>query len=276
MAAATGSADIKLRIWDGLGIEQLWLPLSNGTITAAAAASGFFTNSLNPNAIGSTLPTTIQGFPLPNTTNDLRLTMAETAHNATDSFWLARFYRFGNATLTATGNRLTHDGTFTRLRRTVFGTANTAINLIPVMYITTATAAAAAVFTMTYADQDGVSTTGPNNTLPAAATAAQGLYNILMDVTDYAVLDVTAITLSGSTPSAGACDIYGVELLAPFNSVIAGAHSYVDLLFSGLTLPHLQPAVPDSGSVTSFLAVYCPSNLSTGVCPIRVQGFDNT
>jgi len=275
MAAATGSADIKLRIYDGLGLEQMWFPLSNGTLTAAAAASGFFTNSLNPNVIGSTLPGTIVGFQLPPSTNDLRLTFAETAHNATDSFWLARFYRFGTCTLTATGNRLTHDGTFTRLQRTVFGTANTAINLIPVMYITTATATAAAVFTMTYADQDGVSTTGPNNTLPAAITAVQGLYNILMDVADYAVLDVTAITLSGSTPSAGACSIFGVELLAPINSVIAGTQGYTDLLFSGLSLPQLQPATPDAGSVTSFLAVYCPSNLSTGVCTIRVQGFDN-
>ncbi len=277
MAAVTTSEEIKLRIWDGLGLEQYWFPLSNGTLTAAVAASGFFTNSLNPNVLGTTLPTTLVGFQLPPSTNDLRLTFVETAHSATDAFWLARFYRIGTCTLTATGNRLTHDGTFTRLRRTVFGTANTAINMIPLMYLTAATSANLLNYTMTYVDQDGnTGITSPNNTAPAAATNAQGLYNIMMDTSDYAVLDITAITVSGSAPATGTCDIYGAELLAPINSVITGTQGYTDLTFSNLSLSQLQPASPDAGSVTSFLTIYCPSNLSSGVCPIRVQGFDNT
>ncbi len=275
MAAVTTAADIKLRVWDGKGLQALWLPASNGSLTAATATSGHFSNSFNPNSIGSTLPGTIVGFQLPNTTDDLRALFVEGNHAAADGMWLARFYRFGTGALSTTGDRLTHDSTFTRLRRTVFGTANTNIPLIPVIYITAATATTAPTYTVTYVDQDGNSVTSPNNVCPAAVTAAQGLYNIIMNENDHAVLDITQLNVSVAA-TAGTFSLYGVELIAPINTLNVGAHSYADLLYGGMGLNWLQPATPDSGVVTSALGIYCTSNLGTGATPIRLLGFNNT
>jgi hypothetical protein len=276
MAAATTGVNIKQRIFDGKGVRQNWAISSNGSLTAAGSTSGHFSNSLNCNALGTTHPGTLVGFPLPNTTDQLRLTYCEGIPNGSEGYWLGYYYRFGTATLNSTvGNRFTHDSTFTRLRRTRFGTANSNINLIPLIYVTAASSVTQATYTMTYADQGGTSTVSPNNLLPAAATNAQGLYNVILDNADCAVLDVTAITCSVAT-TGGTISVYGFEPLALVSSPAAnGMFSVQDQLYGGLALSELLPATTDAGSVTSFLGVLGTSGLASAGGFLNAVGFNN-
>jgi len=54
---------------------------------------------------------------IPPGTNDIRMSFLEASRNGASAFWVGWFYRFGTADLTATGQRLTHDSTFTRIRK---------------------------------------------------------------------------------------------------------------------------------------------------------------
>lgn len=275
MPPVTGIVDIKRRMVQGKGFHQVWLPATNATPTAANAASGHFGNTINPGSVGTTMPGTMVGFPIPNTTDDLRGVCCVSYCSAVESMWLGYFYRFGTADLTSTsGNRLTHDGTFTRLRRTVFGTANTNIGLIPVLQVLTASSVTVCSYTITYNDQDGVSTTSPTNQLPAAATNNAGTYNLILDEADCNVLDITALNVSVAT-TGGTAALWGFEPLMKVSAPGVGMGSYDDALYGGLRLPPFRPATPDSGSVTSVLGFLCPTTLITTVAPLYVMGVNN-
>lgn len=276
MAAITSGADAKLRFFDGKGTCLPITTLATGTVTAANADSGHITGGFVMNAIGTTYPGTLVGLQTQNTTDDLRGMAFEMTSAGIFGGWLGYFYRFGTANLTSTvGNRLTHDGTFTRVQRTRFGTASSNVPLIPILYVTTASTTTQCIYTFDYVDQDGNSATSGNNRLPAAATNAQTACFMKMLAADTGVLDITAVTVSTAT-TAGVASIYGFEPLMPCNTAVAGLQSYKDGLYGALNLPEIRPAAANSGSFTQALLGILNTRQSNSASYGVLYGFNNT
>lgn len=269
--------DVRRRIAQGKGAYIPLITLGNGSLTTATATSGHFTNSLNVNSIGSTYPTTLTGFDALFNESSVLAAQLLGSSSAIEHGMFGIFYQIG--TFSISGASFTHSGTFTRLRRTVFGQANTAIPYIPVYYVTTAVsgASSAPTFTFTYVDQDGnTGETSITNTLPATAVNAQSCYNMMPKTSDSAVLDITAMSITANGASAGACTIYGFEPLATQITYATTELCNHDTIYGGLKLPDLQPASPDSGSVTSFLGWLYPSNNATANNMSILVGVSNT
>jgi hypothetical protein len=252
------SAYSKLNTGKGINLPiRVALPSTAGT--AAAAASGFLSARLAMNAIGTTYPSTLQGIPLPAPTAPLRLLMCQGGTEATTGFgaWLARFYLFGTASLTSvTSSAFTHNAATFPVTRTALSAANAPMSLIPMVWITTATATSAPVFKVNYVNQDGASVTGTKTmTLPSATTAISGGYVIRLETGDSGVRDITAVdvTTAGTT---GAMSLYGVELLCPITLVATNVISLADVLSGGFAFRDLNAAVATSGTATSHLGVF--------------------
>jgi hypothetical protein len=277
VSAITDIADLKQRLLTGKGMLRPLLAATNGVLTLANATSGHFTLSLNPNHVGTTAPGTLQSFLVPDGTSQMRVVAKEASMGTIDDTWLGHFYLLGTVDLTSTsGNRFTHSSTFTRVRRTRFGTADSPISLLPLLYLTAASSTTVAQYTMTYVNQNGDAVTGAVvNALPNAVTNVQALYNIMLDDGHTAVLDVTAITVSTATTGATA-NLYGFEPLIPAFCPFAGAISYTDAIYGGLSMSHLRPATPDAGAVTSFLGLLAVNNLGSSLTVGLALGVNNT
>src|SRR3990167_8813788 len=276
MAAATNITQIKRQMLAGKGVFRPFMHVNAGASTAANSGCGFFTAGLSCNAIGTTYPSTLVGFQMPPATASLRSSFFENMTNAQRAGWWGYFYRFGTVDLTTSGvGRFTHDSTFTRLRRTVMGTANTNINVLPLIYVTAASATSNYLFSLEYVDQDGNTTSGSlNNTFPSVTTAAQSLYFIFMNDGDCAVQNVTD-TGVGQTCTAGTASIYGFEPLFFWAPHASGEMNYVDTIFGGLKMGDIRPATPDAGTVTSFLGVLHMSNAVSVANAGFISGFEN-
>lgn len=134
--------------------------------------------------------------------------------------------------------------------------------MMPVIYLTTATATTAPVVIIKtaaggtgYVDQDGNNVVGTKSfTFPAAATAVQSSFFLRLEDTTCAVQDIKAIqvTTAGTT---GAISVYGFEPIVGIHGVFANLNSQVDTVYSGIGMQDTSPAIPDSGSVTSFLGL---------------------
>jgi len=243
-------------------------PPSNGT--AAAAASGYMSCHLMFNVQGTTYPSTLVGVPLPPTTSPL-LVAQSGLRGAARVFHWAWIYRFGTLNLAATGNQFTHDHTFTELRRTRYGEASKAINLLPMVMITTATTVTAPVFRLRtvaagagYVDQAGNSVVGTKTmTMPAAATAVNSAYIFRLEDADTAVRNISNIEVT-TAGSAGAASIWGVELLSSMSPITVGTLGAMDSLFGNFAPNDLQPAVVDTGTaVTAYLGLVRFSSSTT-------------
>ena len=126
------------------------------TGTAGAAASGFFTVQLRPNSIGTTLPSTLRSYSSPTCSEEMYAMLScygISSTSATMGSYLAIAYKIGTLDMTATGDKFTHDAATFPILRTKFGAASQPINLIPVVFITTATATTAPVFRLRTADR---------------------------------------------------------------------------------------------------------------------------
>lgn len=279
MTAITTRGEIIDRQLQGRGVNIPFVTTANGTLTAAAAASGFFSNSLHFNLIGTTLPTTLVGLQLPPGTQDLRCVNLKAALPAAKSGWLGWLYQFGTLNFASTGNGFTHDSTFTELRRTQFGEASKPITMIPLIYIQqNVVAGTAPAMSFSYADQDGNATTGSVTlTFPSTNTAVQSCFNLMLNDEDCAVQDVTAFNITqGAGSSPATAKIFGFEHIATVHSTVLGELSYDDQVYSPTLLKSLRPAAPNSGSVTSYLAFMCPANLGTVGGNFVLSGVDNT
>lgn len=262
--------DVFLNLAKGKGQHLIGISATPGSLTAATAASGFLVFSIAPNSIGSTLPATNQDFPegaappsaLFNTL------FAGNVSSSTRHMWLARFYLFGTLNTGGSGNQFTHDAATFPVKRTVFGAASTAIDLIPVIQPVTQSAPPNAVSFILkdtapsagYTNQDGTGVTGTKTiTLPGSSVVG-GCYVPRLEDGDSAVQDVTQIDITSNSGTTSSANVWGVELIAPIMSVVAGFGSLYDGLFGGLGMNNVAPAVATSGTVTSFLGL---TNVST-------------
>lgn len=271
----------------GKGIQIPLICAATQAGTAPAAASGFAPVSITFNAIGTTLPSTIQGFPLPaGLPNELFANLLEVnyaTNGATKSIHLAYFYKMGTLDLanaaTPPYDGFTHDAGWSgTLRRTVLGAANTDISLIPLLHITTATATSAPAFILKttaggagYKNQAGSSIVGTKTfTLPGAITAQGSAYILRVEDEDSAIQDMTQMSVT-TKGSAGAATVYGVEILASAPGLLS-FQGVSDQLFGGLNMCNLAPAVPSTGSVTAYLGLI---TFSGTVAAITISGSIN-
>lgn len=264
MANVTTRVQAIQQISAGKAQHLLGASLASGAITSGAAASGFFTISIASNALTTAYPGTLinPAGVVPTPGADFR-EVFNTYNHATvnKSGFFVRLYLIGTLNLAATGNQFTHDAATFPVTRTIYGAATQAVNLIPVMYLTTATTVTAPQFILEtvavgngYVNQVGTGVTGTKTfTCPAAATAVQSGFILRLEDTDNAVQDITQInvTVAGS---AGAANIYGMEIITPEICALINTATVSDKLLGGMGFGNLTPAVATSGTATSVLA----------------------
>lgn len=265
----------------GRGFEMVALTTTGGSTTAAAATSGNFTIRLNVNAIGSTTPSTLQSIPMPPSLGtNLFHKMTNLVSTSARSGYLANLYKIGTLNLAATGDQFTHDSATFPLLRTVYGQSSQPISLIPIIYVTTATATTAPVIRMRtaagaagYVDQDGNSIVGTRTiTFPAAATAVESGFIFRLESGDSGVRDISNIEVT-TAGTAGAATIYGMEIIAPTWTPISGTGSTMDSMFGGLSVGDMYPAVATSGTATSLLCSVTIGVTTTATTYLTLKGF---
>lgn len=255
-------SDILKNFAKGLGVAIPAASAGSISATAAVAASGHFSVQIKPNTVGTTLPGTLVSYPVASPTSDVLLTFATVAGSFASARMcsIAWIYRIGTLTLSATGDRFTHDAATFPLTRTIMG-VTTSVQLVPIVQLTTATATTAPVFRLRtvaggagYVSQDGSSVVGTKTmTMPAAATANGSCFMFRLEDGDSAVTDISNIEVT-TAGSAGAATIWGVEYLSDITHAVPGYHMSSDSLFGGLDPMSLKPAVATSGTATAYLS----------------------
>ena len=245
----------------GLGHTGIYIASQTAGVTAGNAGSGFFTAILTANLVGTTYPGTLVSMQIPPAPpQPLFTTIASSVTASGRPAFFVRFYLLGTLNLAATGNQFTHNAATFPLLRTQLGVASQPITLLPMIYITTATATTAPIFRLRtvagaagYVNQLGNSIVGTRTmTMPLAATVAQSGFIIRLEAGDSGIQNITNIEVT-TAGSAGAASIYGIELLSPFNQLNSGWLHKNDQMFGGLSMVDLVPAVATSGTVTSIL-----------------------
>src|SRR4051812_25738555 len=102
MTAITSRSQIMQNLAQGLGVWGIQTSQTGTSLTGAAAASGFLTSQLRFNNIGTTLPSTLQGFPLPpSPPNDLPGIFSGFGGSGavTRAVYLANVYKIGTLDL---------------------------------------------------------------------------------------------------------------------------------------------------------------------------------
>lgn len=257
--------------------------LATGTITAANSTSGLVTSQMISNSIGSTYPGTIVGFPLGNFNSSYWVRMVTRTNTATRGGWLANFYKIGTLVITATGDQFTHDAATFPILKTSLGQASQPLTLIPIVRVTTALTTTAAAFRLQtsggaagYTDQDGDSTVGTVTfTFPSATTAVNSCFTLRLESGDSGIRDISQIRID-TAASAGAADIWGVELIAPVLSQFATSEETVsDQIYGGLSLWPAHLGVATSGSVTAFTGIYSIGATSGNLDGVHLEVFTN-
>lgn len=260
MGVLTTRAGLLQNMASGKGVTMPFLGLAPGNVTAGVAASGFMTAGFNFNALGTNqsliLPPALAG--------PARLTSVMMTNSQARCLYLARAYLIGTLSPTATGDRFTHDTATFPLLRTVFGAASTAITLLPMIRVTTATTTTAAIFTIKnagsttgYTNQAGTTVVGTKTfTMPNVATALGSAFVLRLEEGDSGVRDIASINV-GTAAAAGACDVLGVELLGLLPMHLASGAAIADYVYGTLSPADLKPATATSGTVTSNLVVIC-------------------
>lgn len=266
MSAYTNRNDLMIKFAQGMGYVYQTATTSTVSGSAAAANSGQFSVQIQFNSVGSTVPGTLVGFPIPPSPSSnisLLMTMFNGDGNAARGVYLARLYTLGTVALTGTGNQFTHDAGFTGpLLRTQLGQASQPITLLPYLFVTTATSVTAPAFIIRnatgpasgYTNQAGSTVTGTKTfTFPSAATVTSSGFILRLEDGDSGVRDISNLDVQTASTT-GAATIYGVELLAPMGLLHLSMASVCDTAFGGLQLPDLAPAVATSGTVPTMLA----------------------
>jgi len=264
----TSLTDIVNGFADGKGFLLTSAASTSGSPTAPTISSGSMTPSFNFNATGTTVPGTLVGYRRPLVDS---LQTYNSGAAGSEQMFPCYLYRFG--TIARGTTTLTHTASVTRMRRTVLGTANTPIPLIPMLYFTTAVAGGSTItITMDYVNQDGTSKTGTFtwSFTGAAIAAASGFFLLPNEGTgnatpgDTAVLDVTAMTINWGTATTGAATLYLVEYLDAYGMYAVGIPTVRDQVYGGMNITETAPASPDAGSPTSIYCLMSPSNIGTG------------
>ena len=252
LGTTTAIADIANLEAQGKGARVRMVAAATGGTTAATSACGNISQILAYNSIGTTLYSVLQDIPIQGglTSSPLRLKSFIGNANRSAPTTLVRAYKIGTVNL-ATG-AFTHDAATFPINKTQMGSSQ-ALDLIPMMQITTATATTAPAYTFTYTNQDGGSVTGTiTNTLPAAITAVGGCYLMRLEIGDSAVRDISAMSFS-ATGSAGAATIWGLEQYSMINAYNAIAAGSKNAILKGISIPNINPGTATSGTATSQL-----------------------
>lgn len=270
--ALTTRAQAQQNFAKGLGYFSPLISASTAAGTNAATNSGFLNLQVFPNSVGTTLPSTLQTTALPPGLPaylDLQVFHAVSSLNAAMPIYLAYLYKIGTMAFTGSAplDVFTHDAATFPLLRTQHGAASQPVNLIPLLYVTTAAATSAPAFLIQATSGPGAgyvnqaaNATGSNVignktfTCPTATTAAQSCYVLRLNEGDSAVQDIIQISLT-TAASAGAATIYGMEILCALPIDTVGVPGAYDAFFGGLRLCNLAPAVATSGSATSVLCL---------------------
>ena len=260
--AITTRASIQTNLAKGLGYIRTAFGPGTGTLTAAAHASGGVSLSM-AGTLGTTMPNTIVGYPLPAGLSSNLPLVADfgSLTSGTRSGWIARIYLMGtlDMTIAAPTDGFTPDAATFPVLRTKMGAASQPVTLIPMVQINTATTVAACIFTPKttangngYTNQDGTGVVGAKTwTAPSATTAVSGLYFFKVNEGDSGVQSIIELSVSTASGAGTAQNIWGVEILSVLNS---GPNCAIDdAVTSGLRMVDLAPAVATSGTVTSHL-----------------------
>lgn len=274
LGATTAITDIANLEAQGKSAKVRMYGIASGGITAATSNCGNISQILTYNSVGTTLYSALQDIPIQGglTSSPLRLKSFIASANRATPIVLVRTYKIGTVNL-ATGV-FTHDAATFPINKTQMGSSQ-AIDLIPIMQITTATATTAPAYTFTYTNQDGGSVTGTiTNTLPAAATAVGGCYLMRLEIGDTAVRDISAMSFS-ATGSAGAATIWGLEQYAmvnPFNNTVAASKN---AMFKGISIPNINPGTATSGTATSQLVPLLLNQSLTSYANLTLSLFED-
>lgn len=266
MSAYTNRNDLQIKFAQGMGYVYQTATTSTVSGSAAAANSGQFSVQMQFNLVGSTVPGTLVGFPIPPSPSSnlsILMTMYNGDGNSARGVYLARLYTIGTVALTSTGNQFTRDAGWTGpLLRTQLGQASQPISLIPYLFVTTATSVTAPSFIIRnatgpasgYTNQVGSTITGTKTfTFPAAATVTSSGFILRLEDGDSGVRDISNIDIQTASTT-GAATIYGIELLAPMGLLHLSMASVCDTMTGGLQLPDANPAAATTGTVPTLLA----------------------
>lgn len=280
MAAFTTRAGVHTRRGKGLGMFLPAITTAAGSVTSGNAAAGSFTMSFAYNSIGSGTPSLT--FP-PSPGSPMNLAFAGLGNSAARAFALCRAYKLGTLNLAATGNQFTHDSATFPVLRTEFGEASKPVSLLPILSVTTALTTTAAILRLRnatgpasgYTDQDGNTTTGATDfTFPSTTTAVGSTYLPMLESGDSGVRDISHIDVTTASAT-GACDVWGIEPIAPLPVFSGNSMSFADGVMSSLLACDLTPAVPTSGTLTSILAVLSFSSLTAPAVNLLIDGVLN-
>lgn len=265
MAAYTTIRELHKKRGQGSGMFMLSGISTPSNVTGGSNASGNFTIQIQASTIGSTFPSSLAGVPTCPTPGD-PINTAVVHYNCavTRSQFLARLYKIGTLDLTGTGNKFTHDASVTfPLTRTVYGASSQAINLIPLVYVTTALTTTAAIFRLRnntgpaagYTNQAGSGVIGTFDfTFPSTTTAVNSAFIPPLEWGDSGIQDISQIDVTTASAT-GACTIYGMEILLPLTNFQSGVQMVYDGIVGGMLPFDIRPATPTSGTLTSLLAV---------------------
>ena len=253
-----------------------FLPLLGGSRSAgtvATAGSGFWNIAFCWNSVGTTLYSTLVGYPTPPATAQSQFVLEHFDGNGVASgsmeIGFAWLYTIGTVNLAATGDNLVHNAATFPVVRTQLGVAAQPLTLVPVVLITTATATTAPVFRLQtnagaagYVNQSGSSVVGAKTmTMPAAATVAGSGYLLRLEDGDTGVQDITNVEVT-TAGSAGAATIFGMEVVGASHFFGTMGPGYSNALFGGLKLNDMRSAVATAGTVTAYLVSYVRKNTS--------------
>jgi hypothetical protein len=257
----------------GNAVEAHLQGVASGTTTAGAAASGYATAHALFNNLGTTLASTLQGFPMQAgiSSKRLRLIYAQSHSNRAVSSMICNLYLVGTINFTATGQRLTHNAATFPLLRTRMGQASQPWAGIPFLYMTAATATTAPVFTMDYVDAAGTSKTGTRTTtLPAAITTQNSCFFPPLENDTTGVRDVSAVNVTVAA-TAGTANLYLLENLCFTTTPVLNMPGVFDGVYTGFSPPRLDPAVATSGTVSYVTTIVslATSSTDTGTAYIK-------
>lgn len=258
----------------GQAVESHLQGVATGTTTAAAAASGYISSHVLLNNLGTTLASTLRGFPMQAgiSTKRMRLIYAQSHNNRAITSLVANLYLIGTVDFTATGQRLTHHSATFPLLRTRMGQASQPMAGIPLLYITVATATTAPIFTIDYTDATGASKTGTlTTTLPAAITTQNSCYIPPLEAGTTGVRDVSAVNVTAAA-TAGKANLYLMEQLCYTTTPVLNMPGVADMVYTGFAPPRFDPAVATSGTASVLTAMVSLGSTSTetGTAYIKV------
>lgn len=242
--------------------------------TAAGAAGGGLNPTYFPEAIGTTLWSTIVQPKLP--AGDHRLVSAQLGSTRGLTHMLGFLHQLGTVALgSGTGNKFTPDASLTMpLTRNEFGVSNAKVVMTPFLLITTATTVTAPILTIDYDDQDGNATTGTKSiTFPAAATALGTTLVPFLEDGDSGITDINAVNVS-TAASAGAATLYGWEPLELLSNPAAGL-PVASSFMRGYQMAPLTKPTPASGTLTSLFGIVGIGSASATTIRGYVRGVSN-